>query len=73
MKINGEKLRQIRESHGLDREAVDDALGFVRRDTRFFETGINKGNKNRAPSRSSRKQFFMLCDFYQVNPCDMLI
>lgn len=32
MKINGEKLRQIRESHGLDREAVDDALGFVRRD-----------------------------------------
>lgn len=73
MIINGHKLKQVRESHGLDRQAVDDALGLARRDTRFFETGRKKANSNRAPSRSARNEFFLLCDFYQVNPCDMLI
>ena len=60
MKINGEKLRQIRESHGLDREAVDDALGFVHRDVRFFETGIKKANCLRTTGRRTRNEFFLL-------------
>jgi len=30
MKINGPKLKQVREIHGLDRQAVDDALGLAR-------------------------------------------
>lgn len=62
MKINGEKLRQIRESHGLDREAMADIANLT-------HTTILKAESGRCGWRS----YFRICDAYQISPLECLV